>query len=54
MRRLLARLEGLYMVDLSCERELVPFYERLGLRHGGAAMVLRRPEAIPGPPEHAS
>ena len=30
MRRLLKRLDGLYMVDVSCDEDVVPFYERLG------------------------
>jgi GNAT superfamily N-acetyltransferase len=46
MRRLLARLEGLYMVDLACDDELVPFYERLGLRRTGVAMGIRRRSAL--------
>lgn len=34
MRRLLARLDaaGLYMIDLICDAELRPFYERFGMR----------------------
>lgn len=40
MRRLLDRLEGLYMVDLVCDPEIVPFYERLGLQPA-TAMVRR-------------
>ena len=31
VRRLLAQLDGLYMVDLCCDAELEPFYRRLGL-----------------------
>jgi GNAT superfamily N-acetyltransferase len=31
VRRMLALLEGLYMVDLCCDEDLVPFYERFGL-----------------------
>jgi ribosomal protein S18 acetylase RimI-like enzyme len=53
MRRLLARLESVYMVDLCCDAALVPFYERLGLRRWDAGMGLRRPEAIPGPRQAA-
>jgi GNAT superfamily N-acetyltransferase len=30
VRRALARLDGRYSVDLVCEPDLVPFYERLG------------------------
>ncbi|MBD0329498.1 MAG: GNAT family N-acetyltransferase [Thermoleophilia bacterium] len=47
MRRLLARLEGLYMVDLACDEPLVPFYERLGFRRG-VAMAVRDPDALAG------
>lgn len=44
---MLTELEGRYMVDLACDPELVPFYERLGLtRH--YAMIRRSPEAIGG------
>ncbi|HKD95869.1 MAG TPA: GNAT family N-acetyltransferase, partial [Gaiellaceae bacterium] len=32
MRRLLAQLENLYMVDLCCDADLEPFYRRLGLQ----------------------
>ena len=32
MRRLLARVEHLYMVDLCCDADLEPFYRRLGFR----------------------
>jgi predicted N-acetyltransferase YhbS len=31
VRRMLARLEGLYMVDVVCDPELIPFYERFGM-----------------------
>jgi GNAT superfamily N-acetyltransferase len=41
-RRILARLDDLYMVDLTCDEELVPFYERLGLRRVGIAMGVRK------------
>ncbi|BDP41838.1 N-acetyltransferase [Deinococcus aetherius] len=40
MRHLLGQLEHLYAVDLSCDDDLVPFYERLGFRKANA-MVLR-------------
>ncbi|MBB5233323.1 GNAT family N-acetyltransferase [Deinococcus budaensis] len=40
MRHLLGQLEHLYAVDLSCDAELVPFYERLGMERGNA-MSLR-------------
>lgn len=47
MRRLLRRLEGLYMVDLSCDADLEPFYARLGLRTFDRAMGLRNRSALP-------
>lgn len=31
VRRMLAELSDLYMVDLLCDEELVPFYEKLGM-----------------------
>lgn len=40
MGRMLRRLDGLYMVDLVCDPELRPFYERFGLG-GGTGMMLR-------------
>jgi GNAT superfamily N-acetyltransferase len=40
VRRLLRRLEGFYMVDLVCDEELRPFYERLGF-HPHSAMIRR-------------
>lgn len=38
MRRLLARLEGHYAVDVVCDDSVAPFYERLGLAPGRAMM----------------
>ncbi len=32
MRRMLAKLADLYMVDLLCDEELQPYYEQLGMR----------------------
>lgn len=43
VRRMLARLEGLYMVDLLCDKQLMPFYERLGMR-GATGAMLRKHE----------
>jgi ribosomal protein S18 acetylase RimI-like enzyme len=43
--RLLARLEDRYSVDLVCDDDVVPFYERLGLQRWNA-MLLRRRAAI--------
>lgn len=45
-RRVLARLDDLYMVDLACDDELVPFYERLGFMRVGAAVGFRKREAL--------
>lgn len=39
-RHLLAQLDHLYAVDLGCDDNLVPFYERLNFRRGNA-MFLR-------------
>ncbi|MEZ4647431.1 MAG: GNAT family N-acetyltransferase [Candidatus Eisenbacteria bacterium] len=32
VERMMARLDGLYMVDLSCDEGLVPFYRSLGFQ----------------------
>jgi hypothetical protein len=40
VRRMFARLAHLYMVDLLCDPELQPFYERLGMRPA-SGMLLR-------------
>jgi GNAT superfamily N-acetyltransferase len=42
MERVLGRLAGRYAVDLSCDPELVPYYERLGGTRGTAVMWRRR------------
>ncbi len=39
VRRLLAQLEGLYMIDLLCDAEVQPFYERLGLQPATGMML---------------
>jgi ribosomal protein S18 acetylase RimI-like enzyme len=46
MRRLLARLENLYMVDLCCDADLESFYGRLGLRTWDRGMGIRNREAL--------
>lgn len=38
MRRILVRLESLYMVDLSCDPASKPFYEQFEMRSGVAMM----------------
>jgi GNAT superfamily N-acetyltransferase len=40
LRRMLTKLDGLYMIDLVCDVELNPLYERFGLKAANA-MVRR-------------
>jgi ribosomal protein S18 acetylase RimI-like enzyme len=40
MRQLIAQLGDLYSIDLSCDEDVVSFYQRLGL-HQGQGMYLR-------------
>lgn len=42
MRRMLRRLEHLYMVDLLCDPELQPYYQRLGMRPASGMMLRHR------------
>jgi ribosomal protein S18 acetylase RimI-like enzyme len=46
VRRLLAQLGDLYMVDLSCDENVVSFYERLGLGRWDAGMGIRNRGAL--------
>jgi len=46
MRRVLAHLESLYMVDLCCDDDLEPFYRRLGLLTHDRSMGRRNYEAL--------
>jgi ribosomal protein S18 acetylase RimI-like enzyme len=46
MRRLLAQLDHLYMVDVCCDADLEPFYRRLGFNNLDRGMGLRRPEKL--------
>ncbi len=39
VRRMLQRLERLYMIDLVCDAALEPFYEGLGMRRSPAMVV---------------
>jgi len=39
MRRLLERLSGLYMVDLTCDTNLQPFYRKLGMQDATGMMI---------------
>ena len=45
MRRVLSRIGGRYMIDLTCDDDLVPFYERIGMTPG-RAMMLRDPGSL--------
>jgi ribosomal protein S18 acetylase RimI-like enzyme len=45
VRRMLELLEGTYMVDLCCDEELAPFYERFGM-HWLVGMGLRDRAAL--------
>nr|WP_281497260.1 GNAT family N-acetyltransferase [Ornithinimicrobium sp. F0845] len=45
VRRIVAQLDGMYAVDLCCDTELFPYYERLGFTTFGGA-GLRFPAAI--------
>lgn len=40
VRRMLAKLRHLYMIDLMCDPDVQPFYERLGLRPS-TGMIIR-------------
>jgi GNAT superfamily N-acetyltransferase len=42
VRRLLDELKDFYAVDLMCDPELQPFYDRFGMRRS-VGMVIRRP-----------
>ncbi len=42
VHRLLDELKDFYAVDVLCDPELVPFYERFGMRQG-IGMAIRRP-----------
>jgi ribosomal protein S18 acetylase RimI-like enzyme len=46
VRRLLAEVGDLYMVDLCCDEDVVAFYERLGLHRWDAGMGLRNYGAL--------
>jgi GNAT superfamily N-acetyltransferase len=42
MRRVLFRIGPRYMIDLTCDEDVVPFYERLGMSPGRAMMLRDR------------
>jgi ribosomal protein S18 acetylase RimI-like enzyme len=39
VRRMLRRLKNYYMIDLTCDKELQGFYEKLGLKPGLCMMI---------------
>ncbi|HSG14736.1 MAG TPA: GNAT family N-acetyltransferase [Anaerolineae bacterium] len=39
VRRMLAKLDHLYAIDLVCDLEVQPFYERLGMRPAAGMMI---------------
>jgi len=43
VRQMLSKLKGLYMVDVTCDPEAQPFYERLGMKKA-TGMMLRNYE----------
>lgn len=49
VRRLLGALDALYMVDVTCDPDVVPFYERLGFV-AGTAMMRRQYQRQSGAP----
>ncbi|MEO7718618.1 MAG: GNAT family N-acetyltransferase [Capsulimonas sp.] len=46
--RMLAELDHLYAIDLVCDPDIQPFYERCGLRPCSAMIVRRRDSLNPG------
>jgi ribosomal protein S18 acetylase RimI-like enzyme len=49
MRRILDGTDRFYSVDLVCDAELVPYYQRFGLL-GTSSAVLRHPDALDDDP----
>lgn len=47
VRRIVAELNGMYAIDLCCDANLLPFYEKLGFL-GFSGAGLRNPSAITG------
>ncbi len=39
VRRMFERLDGLYMIDLVCDDDMVPFYTRTGMQPFGAMAI---------------
>ena len=42
VRRMLEKLDGHYVVSLTCDPKLQPFYERFGMRPSGGMLLLNR------------
>ncbi|MCD8510521.1 MAG: GNAT family N-acetyltransferase [Bacillus sp. (in: Bacteria)] len=40
VKRMITELNGIYMIDLLCDKELQPYYEKVGL-HKATGMLLR-------------
>lgn len=53
MRRLMSGFPDLYGIDLLCDEEIVPFYERLGFSKI-AGMAVRRPDELREGPARGS
>ncbi len=51
VRRMLQRLERRYMIDLVCDPEVAPFYERLGMRRLPAIVVRNQTQQSGAAPE---
>ena len=39
VRRMLDELKDLYMVDLCCDEDLIPFYKRFGMVQGNSMLI---------------
>ena len=39
VQRMLRQLDGLYMIDLTCDKDKIPFYERFGLKQSTGMMI---------------
>ena len=42
VRRIVDKLGDLYTIDLICDAELQPFYQRLGMQHAGVGMIIHK------------
>ncbi len=43
MRRMMAKLNAMYAVDLICDEDVQGFYERLGFKAGRAMIIRKNP-----------